>query len=767
MQILWVSPTPSHPQNAGNRAHIHALGQRLLAAGHSITFLLYDQEGQGSSPENVTAMRSFWTDVFIIPHRLRDRRKSQGDHWGIDDWFNKDLASAIHVLSLQKTFDVVFCEYVFFSQALTFFGPTTLKVLNCHDRMSDRAELLDRNGLLPDFFYTTREQEKIALDRADLVLAIQDDERAFFQSLTSKCVIELGHPVEENFVPDHAPASGPLRVGYIGSGNSLNRKSVQLLAQEISRRPSLEDRIKLVLAGSICNAADTLDIHEIECLGFVDHEADFFSQIDLFINPMVDGTGLKIKTLSTLCHGVPFLGTQSASAGLPTDAPEHQCVDMGTLVDHLETVCAQPHTLRELRAAGMRVLSAYQKQFQAQMDGLLRAIATKSVKHLRRQRVLLVTDIPFWEPGTGSHSRIMASYQTLASNFDCDVFFYGSVWKSRAAEIKRAGISKPVISYKDYEEAAKPVKFNTSVPAHEGIKRGRYTIFGSTLALFLQEVMPYDAIIFEYIWMAYLVDAVKYPALTVIDTHDLMALREYRIATQNLLPSVSLTLKEEIEILQKFNVILAIQTEEAKLLKALLPNNMTLCCPHGIDGISEVRSKHSTGSRPVRLGFVGGRSQENQEAILWFIKQVWPVIGQTTAELHIYGKVCELLQEVAKLDRVYRHGLVPSLDDAYEYCDIMINPIMHGGGLKIKSIEAIAYGKPLISSPEGAIGIQNPEQSGIIVAKSRGDFIYAILLLAQSPTLRRDMAEKALSAAKTQFNPAISFTPLVEMVRSL
>lgn len=767
MQILWVSPTPSHPQNAGNRAHIHALGQRLLAAGHSITFLLYDQEGQGSSPENVAAMRSFWTDVSIVPHRLKDRNKSLGDLWGIDDWFNKDLASAIHVLSLQKTFDVVFCEYVFLSQALTFFGPNTLKILNCHDRMSDRADLLDRNGLSPDFFYTSREQEKIALDRANLVLAIQDEERAFFQALTSKCVIELGHPVKENFVPYRDRVSGPLRVGYIGSINSLNRKSVQLLAQEISRRPLLEKNIQLVLAGSICNVADMLDVSNVECLGFVENEADFFSQIDLFINPILNHTGFQIKTLSSLEHGVPFLGTQSASVGLPTEVPEHQCADIGTLVDHLERVCAHPNSLHELRATGMRILPAYQQQFQVQMDGLLRAIATKSVKHLRRQRVLLITDIPFWEPGTGSHSRIMASYQTLASHFDCDIFFYGSIWKSRSAEIQKAGILKPVVSYKDYEEAAKSVKFTASIPAYGGIKRGRHAIFGATLALYLGSVMPYDAVVFEYVWMAYLVDAIKYPALTVIDTHDLMALREYRIATQGLTPSVSLTLKEEISILQKFDVILAIQTEEAKMLEAWLPNKITLCCPHGTDSVQSVRTKLSTHSRPVRLGFVGGRSQENFEAIRWFMREVWPVVGQTATELHIYGKVCELLNEFPNENRVHRHGLVASLADAYDYCDIMINPIMHGGGLKIKSVEALTYGKPLISSPEGAIGIENPEQSGVIVAKSRSEFITSLLRLAQSAALRKNMAEQALRAAKIQFNPAVSFSSLVEMVRSL
>lgn len=44
MRILVVSPTPSHPQDAGNRARIHAVLSDLKAAGHRITLCLLDRE---------------------------------------------------------------------------------------------------------------------------------------------------------------------------------------------------------------------------------------------------------------------------------------------------------------------------------------------------------------------------------------------------------------------------------------------------------------------------------------------------------------------------------------------------------------------------------------------------------------------------------------------------------------------------------------------------------------------------------------------------
>ncbi|MFN7139445.1 MAG: glycosyltransferase, partial [Limisphaerales bacterium] len=453
MNILWISPTPSHPQNAGNRAHIHALGSRILSAGHTVTFLLYDQENSSSIPGAIDAMRGFWTKFIVVHHRLRNRAKTNGDDWGVDDWFNEDIASAVRYLVMQEAYDAVICEYIFFSKALTLLDGRVLKILNCHDRMSNRAQLLQRNGVSPDFFYTTPDQEKIALDRADLILAIQEDEKHFFQTLTSRCVMELGHPVEVDLLPSYRRRAGVLRVDYLGSANSLNRKSLEVFLAAFRNRPALAPKVKLILAGDICNSVEDPDI---ERLGFVENERDFFSKIDLFVNPMIDGTGLKIKTLSAIRHGVPFLATIPASVGIPVAAPEHTCTSIESLIDYLEGIVSDPQKrLSELKEATLDCLNAYQHRIDQQFDQLLRALTTRSIAHLRRKRVLLVTDIPFWEPGVGNQSRILALCHAIKMEFDLRVFFFGSIWPAREKAIAAAGLDGLIVSYKDYETAAK------------------------------------------------------------------------------------------------------------------------------------------------------------------------------------------------------------------------------------------------------------------------------------------------------------------------
>ncbi|MGZ8969764.1 MAG: glycosyltransferase [Telluria sp.] len=755
MKILWISPTPSHPQDAGNRAHIFAMGQHLLDAGHEITFLLYGQETV--TEQGMIAMRDFWTNVVFVPHRLRDRKQSKGKIWGIDDWFNMDLELALTTLRSVSDFDVVYCEYVFFSKALTLFPASTLKVLSCHDRMSDRATMLERQGIPLDFFYTSPDQEKIGLDRADIVLAIQDDERDFFGSLTNTPVLEVGYPVENALVAPRA-FYGKLRVGYLGSNNSLNRKSILQFIAIVESSPGLLDQIEIVAAGSICKA---LDGRPVRCMGFVADEAEFYSDIDVAINPMIDGTGLKIKTLSAIRHGIPFLSTIAGSKGLPVRMREHRATDVETQVKHvIELTRAPTTTLTALRYESHRLLIAYQERNKEQTDVLLHAIATKRCDVASRKKVLMVTDVPFWEPGMGSHARMFSLCKEVKENFDLTVFFFGSIWPARQTAIDNAGFANRIVSYKEFEANANQVIEKCNAPALPGLARWRHEVFFRSLAAYLAKNNDFNAVLVQYLWLAYTRDAVPPGILTILDTHDLMAYRDFRFTSQGLPVGVSIGLRDEVALLDRFDSVISIQHEEAAILSSVLSKAIPICCPHGVEMAMPQTSNATTAK--LELGFVGGNSEANFSAIDWFLRNVWPALSNLPVTLNIFGTVCKRIGSPPA--GVTLHGLIPDLSDAYAGCDAMINPMIHGGGLKIKSIESLAHGKPLIASPEGAVGIRDPGGCGVIVAKTRDEFIDAVIFLLYDRQARGRLSDDAYKAADEQFSRSKCFAPLIELI---
>ena len=99
----------------------------------------------------------------------------------------------------------------------------------------------------------------------------------------------------------------------------------------------------------------------------------------------------------------------------------------------------------------------------------------------------------------------------------------------------------------------------------------------------------------------------------------------------------------------------------------------------------------------------GQRDAPNVDGLRWFLDHVWQGPDLGDAQLHVYGRVAERIPLAAARD-VVGHGLVEHLDAAYRDTDVVINPVRFGAGLKIKTVEALASGLPLVTTTEGARG---------------------------------------------------------------
>ena len=75
-------------------------------------------------------------------------------------------------------------------------------------------------------------------------------------------------------------------------------------------------------------------------------------------------------------------------------------------------------------------------------------------------------------------------------------------------------------------------------------------------------------------------------------------------------------------------------------------------------------------------------------------------------ELHVCGNIVESLStDILNLPNTNFHGYVEDVSVFYRQATVVLNPVIYGSGLKIKSIEALRYGKCLISTPVGVEGI--------------------------------------------------------------
>lgn len=321
-RILLVSPTPTHPQTAGNRARVDGLLTGLQQLGHDVYFCLVQSE-RGDDE----VMRTIWGDKFFSipytrPHsRLsRWKRKLKGLYdpnskyvFSIDEWY--DPAIDPHILKLENRFqfDTVVVEYVFFSRVLELFGSNVLKVLDTHDVFTDRHLKYLENGQVPRWFSTTRSGEARALDRADVVVAIQDKEREFFASLTSKQVICIEHIVALR-EPAVQHDTGK-RMLFVASDNSINTDGINYFIAEVfpDIRKAVPD-VELVLAGSVCKAVN--DQPGVVKLGRVEDLTPVYDSSSIVINPVYFNTGLSIKNLEALGYAKPLVTASVGTEGL-------------------------------------------------------------------------------------------------------------------------------------------------------------------------------------------------------------------------------------------------------------------------------------------------------------------------------------------------------------------------------------------------------------------------------------------------------------------
>ena len=760
MDILWFSPTPSHPQNAGNRSRIFALVKYFQNLGHQITFVYFAQEGQDAKA--IAAMEAEWDDFHLIP-RTHQRQKSLGNLWGIDDWYDPIITDRLGSLLRQKSFEVVFCEYIFQSKMLELFPPNCIKIIDTHDRFGDRANLLQRNGIAPDFFYTSNEQEAIGLNRADIAIAIQEEEASYYRSITTAKVATIGHVIPEtSWQWSVSQATDKLRIGYFGSGNSFNRKSVDRFIAAYSQNKELMAKSELIFAGSICDSLKLPPEVNRTLMGRIDRIEDFYQAVDVAINPMIAGTGLKIKTVEAMNFGLPTVSTISGSDGLPVEQKYHLLSSPKDMVSHLLAMC-DTQTRSAAGKESSKVINNYKYQLVQQLNLLSQNITAIKSDRVSQKTIVVVTEAPFWEGNNGKHERILSLCNEIKRHSTLKIFFLGSIWQARREEIEAKGYGGMVVSFKDYEQGELPEDLPQWTDFFDvpGLKRWRHSAFYRAFAKFIAIQKP-NMVILEYIYLAYLKDAIPDCCTTVLDTHDIMCFREYRFYEHGFDHHINISLAEEKRILEQFDAVVAIQKEERNLLQKIVPQTPVLLCPHTV--VPQLIKNHSYAIKTI--GFIGGSSLANRVGLEWFIKQVWSAIKPYDLELLIFGSIGEQFEEYCASDpQIINMGVGLTQEEIYTLSDCTINPIFVGGGLKIKTLEAIAYRTPIVSTVEGAVGIGEVGNNGIMLARDRAEFIEAFIRLINEPSLVEELIQQGQALIQSDFNSQVAYSPLLELAR--
>jgi glycosyltransferase involved in cell wall biosynthesis len=209
----------------------------------------------------------------------------------------------------------------------------------------------------------------------------------------------------------------------------------------------------------------------------------------------------------------------------------------------------------------------------------------------------------------------------------------------------------------------------------------------------------------------------------------------------------------EINALNKVDAIVTITDDDKKTIASICPNKAIYTC---LTGINLNSYQHVTQPKDPNtlFHFASMDWMPNIEAVDWLLKDVWPAVlkQQPNAKLVLAGRGMPERFKRLQSTAITIIDNVADSSEFYKTYDIMLVPLWSGSGLRIKLVEGLAYGKPIITTSIGAEGIPYSSGKDLLIADSAEEFTKQIIALLSNPIQKQHLQSSARHLAEHTFN---------------
>jgi glycosyltransferase involved in cell wall biosynthesis len=170
--------------------------------------------------------------------------------------------------------------------------------------------------------------------------------------------------------------------------------------------------------------------------------------------------------------------------------------------------------------------------------------------------------------------------------------------------------------------------------------------------------------------------------------------------------------------------------------------------PTGIDSVPVAPEP----ANPPRLAFTGTLGYPpNGDAVRYFCREILPAVRRVRPDVRLQilgdGASPELLSMCRAEDGVDFLGFVSDIFGTLRHATIFVCPMRQGTGIKVKLLEAMACGLPIVASPLAVEGVSEAEDGqNLLVAASPDAFVAGLLTLLDDADLRRRLGTRAREA---------------------
>ncbi len=295
----------------------------------------------------------------------------------------------------------------------------------------------------------------------------------------------------------------------------------------------------------------------------------------------------------------------------------------------------------------------------------------------------------------------------------------------------------------------------------------------NALQTLIAQTQP-DAVIIQFPQMAqYVTECENSP--TLMDVQDAFSVSAYRsfkaastaISKFNALVNWMSWVKYESRWYPRFSNVMALTQQDAHGLEIFNPGLGTAVSPAAV----AIPEESWSPSNKQTIAFIGSFAHlPNEDAVLFFAQEILPLVLKELPDVvfQIAGKGATSRMAAAASKNIQILGMVANSTEFLCSASVVVIPLRSGGGIKIKTLEAMAGGCPIVSTSIGA------EETGVVsgkhlhIADSPAEFADSVVALLKDKVKAKEMGSNARTLAQERFSwsaKRLSMNRLLELAR--
>ena len=227
----------------------------------------------------------------------------------------------------------------------------------------------------------------------------------------------------------------------------------------------------------------------------------------------------------------------------------------------------------------------------------------------------------------------------------------------------------------------------------------------------------------------------------------------------------------EKELVERFEAVLTVSGTDKQLLEEVTGQGEKIAViPIAIDTDHElpvVREKDA--SHIIHVGTMFW--QPNIDGVLWFIKEVFPLIKAECPDIvfDIIGArpPKEIVSYSTSAVGINVCGYVENVEPYLQRAALMIVPVLAGGGMRVKILNALSQEMPLVSTSIGCEGIEAENSRDLLIADTPQEFSQAVLKLLQDRDLADSIGKNGRELIRKKYDYRQTCKPIEDVYRQI